>query len=136
MTSKDIRQADPTEDTVNVQDLTTRYLAVWNETDPAARRALIERIWAADGSYTDPLVEARGHEALDAAVAAVQAEFPGFEFRPAGPVDAHHRIARFGWELARPTDAEPLVVGFDVLTADEDGRITAVLGFLDKVPTA
>jgi hypothetical protein len=54
-------------------------------------------------------------------------------FTLAGPVDAHHRQARFTWGLG-PEGAEPLVVGFDVAVTDETGRLTAVLGFLDKVP--
>jgi hypothetical protein len=29
---------------------------------------------------------------------------------------------------------EPVVVGFDVAVAGDDGRLATVLGFLDKVP--
>ena len=49
--------------------------------------------------YIDPLVEVEGREALDATIAAVQQQFPGFVFTAAGPVDAHHRQARFSWGL-------------------------------------
>ncbi|MFJ5882124.1 nuclear transport factor 2 family protein [Kitasatospora cineracea] len=120
---------------MDLQHLAERYLAAWNETDPAARRKLVEETWSADGRYTDPLVETRGHEQFDAALAAVQAQFAGLVFR-LGPVDAHHDVARFTWELAPEGAAEPLVVGFDVLTAAADGRIATVVGFLDKVPAA
>jgi hypothetical protein len=48
-------------------------------------------------------------------------------------VDSHHRQARFTWGLG-PAEVEPLVIGFDVAVAGEDGRLTSVLGFLDKVP--
>jgi len=48
-------------------------------------------------------------------------------------VDSHHRQARFTWGLA-PDGAEPAVIGFDVAVAGDDGRLTRVLGFLDKVP--
>jgi hypothetical protein len=54
-------------------------------------------------------------------------------FTPAGPVDAHHQQARFTWGLG-PEGAEPVVIGFDVAVTGEDGRITSVHGFLDKVP--
>ncbi len=40
------------------------YLAMWNETDPKRRAQLIERAWANDGHYADPMLEARGHAAL------------------------------------------------------------------------
>ncbi|MFF7635598.1 nuclear transport factor 2 family protein [Kitasatospora sp. NPDC008050] len=120
----------------NIQDLAAHYLATWNETDAEARRKLIDTYWAADALYTDPLVEAAGRDAIDATIGAVQAQFPGLVFTlGANGVDAHHRIARFTWDLG-PAGAEALVVGFDVLVATEDGLIGAVHGFLDKVPAA
>ena len=119
----------------DLQDLAVRYIALWNETDPATRRRAVDELWAEQGSYTDPLVEARGREQFDGVLAAVQHDFPGMVFTLVGPVDAHHGIARFGWGLG-PGDGEALVVGFDVLVAGPDGRIAQVLGFLDKVPTA
>ena len=35
-----------------------RYIAIWNETDPARRRDLIARTWSEDASYLDPLMAA------------------------------------------------------------------------------
>ena len=116
-------------------DVIERYLECWNETDPAARRKLIEQVWAADASYTDPLAEVSGRAAIDATIAAVQGQFPGFVFTLAGPVDAHHRQARFSWNLG-PAGEEPVVAGSDVALTGPDGEITAVFGFLDKVPAA
>ena len=116
-------------------DVIERYLDCWNETDPAARHKLIEEVWAPDASYTDPLAEVTGRPAIDATIAAVQGQFPGFVFTLAGPVDAHHRQARFSWNLA-PEGAEPVVVGSDVALTGPDGQIVAVFGFLDKVPAA
>ena len=60
--------------------------------------------------------------------------FPAHVFTLAGPVDTAHGVARFSWRLGRDGDG-PLVVGFDVTTADTDGRLARVVGFLDKVPT-
>ena len=119
----------------DLQDLATRYLDLWNETDPAARRRAVDELWAEGGGYTDPLVRARGRDEFDATLAAVQRDFPGMVFTLLGPVDAHHDIARFRWELG-PEGAEALIVGFDVLVAAADGRIAQILGFLDRVPTA
>ncbi|MEW1909375.1 nuclear transport factor 2 family protein [Kitasatospora sp. NPDC085895] len=118
----------------DLQQIVEQYIAVWNETDGEARRAVIETLWAEDGSYTDPLVDVAGRDGLDATVAAVQGQFPGFVFT-LGPVDAHHHVARFTWGLG-PAGAEPLVEGFDVLALDGEGRIASVAGFLDKVPGA
>ena len=118
-----------------MQDVIERYLDCWNETDPAARRKLIEEVWAPDATYTDPLGDVAGRAAIDAAITAAQGQFPGYVFTLAGPVDAHHRQARFSWNLA-PAGEEPVVVGSDVALTGPDGQITAVFGFLDKVPAA
>jgi hypothetical protein len=116
-----------------MNDLIDRYLACWNETDSTTRRDLITKTWADDASYIDPLVDARGHDAIDAAIAATQGQFPGHIFALAGPVDAHHDVARFSWGLGRDGD-EPLVIGSDVASVGTDGRLARVVGFLDKVP--
>jgi len=116
-----------------MNDLIDRYLACWNETDAAARRDLIAKTWADDASYIDPLVDAHGHDAIDAAIAATQNQFPGHVFALAGPVDAHHDVARFSWGLGTDAD-EPLVIGSDVASVGTDGRLALVVGFLDKVP--
>ena len=119
-------------------DLAARYIATWNESDDAARRAALEQLWAPDGSYVDPVASATGPEQINAMIAAVRSQFPGFEFRLAGPVDGHHEQCRFTWELASPSqaDGEAPVVGFDVALAGDDDRLRAVLGFLDRVPAA
>ena len=116
-----------------MQEIIERYLAGWNETDPAKRRELIDAVWARDGSYTDPLADVRGREALDQLIGAVQQQFPGFVFTLGGAVDAHHGQVRFSWHLAPDGAAEPVVIGFDVAVLDGD-QIGSVYGFLDKVP--
>jgi hypothetical protein len=115
-------------------NLIDNYLACWNETDADARAALIAEHWSHRPTYIDPMVEVAGRDALDATIAAVQTQFPGFVFTPAGPVDTHHDVARFSWGLG-PAGEEPVVVGFDVVVTDEKGRIRSVLGFLDRVPS-
>jgi hypothetical protein len=116
-------------------DLAARYLAAWNQTDPAARRAAVADLFTEDARYTDPLADVTGRDAIEATIAAVQVQFPGFVFRLAGPVDAHHDQVRFTWHLG-PEGQEAPIVGFDVAVTDGDGRIRAVLGFLDRVPSA
>ena len=118
-----------------MNDLIAKYLETWNETDPVRRQKLIAEVFAADAQYTDPLAEVRGRGAIDALIGAVQEQFPGFVFTPAGPVDTHHQQARFTWGLGPDGDgAEPPVIGFDVAVTDEAGQIASVYGFLDKVP--
>jgi SnoaL-like domain len=116
-----------------MNDLIGKYLETWNETDPVRRQKLIAEVFAADAQYTDPLAEVRGRGAIDALIGAVQQQFPGFVFTPAGPVDAHHQQVRFTWGLG-PDGAEPAAIGFDVAVTDEAGQIASVYGFLDKLP--
>src|SRR5262245_6063330 len=112
--------------------LIEKYIAAWNATEAAARRQLVDEVFAADAAYTDPLAAVTGRDQIDALLAGVQGQFAGLEFQLAGPVDAHHDIVRFHWHLG-PRDAEPIVIGFDVAEIS-DGRIATVHGFLDKVP--
>jgi hypothetical protein len=114
---------------MNVSELVASYLQTWNETDPAARRKAIDELWAPDGIYADPMAVATGRDQIDATIGAVQGQFPGLAFTLAGRIDAHHNIARFTWSLG-----DDLVIGFDVLVLDAEGRVCAVHGFLDKVP--
>lgn len=114
-------------------NLAASYIATWNETDAARRGSAIEKLWAEDGSYVDPLVSVQGRDRIDATIAAAQTQFPSFEFRLVGRVDGHHDQCRFTWELG-PPDSEAPVVGFDVALVDGDGKLRSVLGFLDRVP--
>jgi len=109
------------------------YLATWNCTDMAERTRLLAQHWSPDATYVDPLAEASGTSAIDATIGAVHAQFPGFVFTQVGRPDTHHQQTRFQWGLG-PADSDPIIVGFDVVVTDGDGRIRQVLGFLDKVP--
>ena len=113
-------------------DAAQRYFTAWNAAGADLTDA-VAKAWTENGTYVDPLTDVRGHEQVVAAIAGVHEQFPGFVFRPLGTVDGHHDTARFAWELVAPDGTAP-VAGSDVIVLDEDGRISAVLGFLDRVP--
>ncbi|WP_317447085.1 nuclear transport factor 2 family protein [Streptomyces collinus] len=113
-----------------------RYFEAWNATDADALTKAVAAAWSEEGSYTDPMADVRGHEQIAAVIGAVHEQFPGFEFRQTGEVDGNHHIARFSWELVSVADDSAPVAGSDVITLGEDGRITSVLGFLDRLPEA
>ena len=115
--------------------IASTYIAMWNAEDPSQRHSLAQALCAENVRYTDPLVDVTGLDALEATIGAVQAQFPGFAFTLIGAVDAHHDQARFGWELG-PAGIPAPVAGFDVVTTDAAGKVTRVLGFLDRVPSA
>ncbi|GJD48307.1 hypothetical protein OPKNFCMD_1024 [Methylobacterium crusticola] len=111
-----------------------RYIAIWNETDPARRRALLAAAWTETGTYADPLMAGTGHAQIDGLVAAVQSRFPGMRFRLTGRPDGHGDHLRFTWALG-PEGGEGLVEGTDFATL-EAGRLARVTGFLDRVPAS
>ena len=114
-----------------IEQLVDQYLAVWNETDPDARRALIARTWTEDGTYLDPLLEGDGHAGIDATIGDAQPRFPGLPFRRTSDVDAHHNVVRFSWALG-PEDSPALAgIDFGVIA---DGRFGSITGFFDFMP--
>ena len=124
------------EATTPIRDVVDRYISVWNEPDADARSRAVAELWTEDGTYTDPLAAAEGHEAIEAVIAGAREQFPGHVFKLIGDIDAHHDIVRSGWELVPKGGDESVVVGFDVAVAASDGRLRDVYGFLDKVPAA
>ncbi|MEV0934396.1 nuclear transport factor 2 family protein [Streptomyces phaeochromogenes] len=111
-----------------------RYFEAWNAGGKEALTKAVAAAWTADGTYTDPLSDVRGHDGITAVIAGAHEQFPGFEFRLTGAVDGHHDLARFSWELVAVADGSAPVAGFDVITLSDDGRIRSVHGFLDRVP--
>jgi hypothetical protein len=123
---------------IDYEALATSYLEVWNEPDEAIRAKSAAELYAADAGYIDPLVVAEGVDTIVATIGAVQQQFPGWTFRLAGPVDGHHNQVRFTWTLgpAGTDSANAPVIGFDVAVLDAEGKVSAVYGFLDRVPAA
>lgn len=115
------------------EKLVEQYINLWNETDPAARRAAIDALFTDDVRFIDPMSAVRGRAEVDWTIGGVQAQFPGFVITRVGAVDGHHDQARFTWEMGLPGQPAP-VAGFDVITVAADGRVDQVLGFLDRVP--
>jgi len=118
--------------TTPIGEVVDGYFAMWNETDQARRREVIEATWTSDASYVDPMFDAEGQDALDAMVAGVHEQFPGHRFRPTGTVDVHNDRARWGWELAGPGDGSTVFSGVDFAVLAADGRLREVTGFFEQ----
>lgn len=106
------------------------YLAAWNETDAAERRALVARTWTEDGDYLDPLAGAAGHDGISGLIGAVQEQYPGHRFVLASGPDRHNDRVRFSWHLVGENG--PVAVGIDFATVADDGRLRTVTGFLEQ----
>lgn len=118
------------------EDAIQRYFAAWNASGAEEVEKAVAAAFTEDGTYTDPLVEVKGHEGIAAAISGAHAQFPGYAFKQTGTPDAHHDIARFTWELVSKADGSAPAAGFDVIVLAEDGRIRTVNGFLDRLPGA
>ena len=119
-----------------MQEIIERYIAAWNETDPARRRGLVDSLWAADGSYTDPLADAHGREEIDGLIGAVQGQFPGPGVPARRPCRREPQPGPVHLAPGPVRRRRALVIGFDVAVLDASGQIRSVHGFLDKVPAA
>ena len=82
-----------------------RYIALWNETNPQRRLTLMAELWTETGTYADPLMRGEGHDEIDALIAGVQGQFPGFRFAVVGQPDGHG-----GYSTASPGNSAPRAV--------------------------
>src|SRR3984893_4924355 len=79
----------------NLADLLPENLyRVFNETDLDKRKAAIADLWNEDGIFIDPLGVHQGHEKLNAAVTALQHQFPGSVFRVTSPIQENFGVGR------------------------------------------
>ena len=133
-------------------ELVDRYVAVWNEVDPDVRCAAVRELWAEDGvhvlqppremldaaaaiGFINPVLEARGHRALEARVTRAHDEFvaPG-QFR------FHHRqdavrlgdVVKFRWEMVPAGGGDAAAVGLEFLKLGADGRILSDYQFIEQ----
>ena len=136
---------------LDVKDLTSRYVAAWNEPDPARRRQAIQALWAEDGihvlqppaefrqaaaglGFTSAALEARGHDELEARVTRAYQDFvaPGqFTFRPRDNADALRNVVKFSWEMVPAGGGEATATGLEILILGPDGRIEADYQFIE-----
>jgi len=118
----------------NANQLVVSYLAAWNETNPARRRELVAQTWGGCGSYVDAHRHGEGHDGIDAMIATAQGMFPGYRLRLVSKIEAHNGNFRFSWAAGGAEGAPLFLAGTDFATVGEDGRITAVVGFVDASP--
>jgi hypothetical protein len=133
-------------------ELPARYMTMWNEPSPDARRALVERLWTPDGrqildppqpirdeaarvGFPNPTLVVRGHDELTARVARAYEEFvaPG-EFRFAVRDDARllGDLLTFSWEMVTVADATRAGGGTDIMLLSADGRIETAYQLIDR----
>ncbi|MEV4083363.1 hypothetical protein ACIBI7_21225 [Nonomuraea fuscirosea] len=135
---------------IDIRELVGRYVAVWNQPNAGLRRKAVAELWTEDGVQllqppqeireaaaalgVTPVLEARGHEALEARVTRSYEKFvaPGeFFFRPRDNADRLADIVKFTWEMVPTDGSEPAGAGLEILVLGADGRIQTDYQFIE-----
>ena len=119
------------------------YLALWNEPDADQRRRMIAELWTEDarhilqppqeiraiaaqpGIASTAILEARGHEEIDARATSAYEHWVGSEglaFRGRADAERLGDVVKFHWE-AVAADGEVVAVGLVFLVLAAHGRI-------------
>jgi len=122
----------------NLDEVMVAYIEAWNTPEERTRRNLLDRCWADDGTYTDPISEVRGKEALVAHIGRFLSEGPsgrgpGYRIPIGSGVEQHHGMIRFSWVLLDP-ESTTVFEGLDVGELTADGRLKRIVGFFGPPP--
>jgi len=106
-------------------DLVDRYVAMWNEPDPAIRHAQIAQLWSREGVLIHGTSVSEGHVAIEAEAARM------FDAHVAkgqlalseNNTHAHHGLVKFRWKLAGSDNGVASAAWSNLLVLDEFGRI-------------
>jgi hypothetical protein len=109
------------------------YMDAYSEPDPALRAQLVAKTFAPDAELIDPPIDGKGHAGITEMMGGVLGHYPDHRFRRTTGIDAHHNVARYGWELVDSAGTVALD-GTDVAEFDDGGAISRVLGFLGELP--
>ncbi len=113
----------------SIDDLVTRYVAVWSEPDDAARRDQVAALWGEDATHVLEARQMRGHAEIAERVAAAYCDLvadKGFAFTLAHGFDgvqAHHDAVTFDVTMAPAGGGAVAWIGRMVLLLGSDGRI-------------
>lgn len=118
---------------MSTKEVIETYLAAWNEQDEAKIKSLLEKCWADDATYTDPISDVKGRDGLFSAITGFHAQMPGGAIEATSSFDEHHLRVRFGWRLIGGPQE---LAGIDVGTMTADGKLQSIIGFWGANPPA
>lgn len=111
-----------------VEALISAYCDAWNEPDAEKRAVMLSAVWADDGVYIDPAVQAKGVSELSAHIGRVLERNPETRIRRISRVDVHHGLLRFSFARVTP-DGSMLREGVDFGEVSGDGKLVRIVGF-------
>lgn len=113
---------------MELSELILRYTAAWCEPDHALRQEALERVWAEDGTYTDPTAHVVGRRELIEHIGGFFEQFPGARIELTSGIDAHHEKIRFTWRMVL-ADGKVFLEGVDFGELSADGKLHRIVGF-------
>lgn len=116
------------------EDLAKRYTHIWNEADPAARRAQIAALWAENGTHYVRQREVHGHADLETRVATshqTNVAERNYWFEVNGGVEHLRDMVKFNWRMVPKGGVAVAATGLIVCLLAEDGRIRIDYQFID-----
>jgi hypothetical protein len=116
-------------------ELADRYVCLWNEPDPLARRRMVDELFAADGTHVDQRADVTGRDAIADLIARRHRRLVltgGFAFRSRRNADGFRNVVRFNWELLPAGTDAVRAVGLDLLTLNDDGQIRMDYQFMQR----
>jgi hypothetical protein len=110
---------------VNLDSVIENYVAAWNASDPAKRRARIRSLWAEDGVTCYRLLDAHGYDAIEGRVAGSWDKWlrDGKYIFKRARSSYHHDIIRFDFVMVTVPDGEVEARGLSFLIFDCNDRI-------------
>ncbi|MEU4293143.1 nuclear transport factor 2 family protein [Kribbella sp. NPDC026596] len=109
-----------------------RYVDFWNASTEDEQQRLATTTFATTVAYHAPVGVLHGVDELIGFRDQFADHSPNYRFETRTLPQAHHGRARLEWELT--VDKTSFATGTDVLELDEEGRIVAIAGFLDRAP--
>ena len=104
-----------------------RFLALWAEADPVARRAALADLASPDVAFKDAYGCTSGLDDLSEHIGATRIHMPGLRLRRSGDVRQCQGTALADW-VAEGPDGQPRASGTNVFDLAPDGRIARVVG--------
>lgn len=131
-----LRMSFPGAAMTDFNDLTDRYVALWNERDDSKRRREIEALWVPDGIECTKSRVVQGYQPIYERVTASHEKNVrdcGNVFRSCGNADGHHGLIKFNWTMNSRETGDLVATGAYVLVVEESGRIRAAYFFNEPI---
>jgi len=124
--------SQPAPSQATLDDTVRAYCAAWSELNLERRRELLEKVWANEGNYTDPLSHVEGREALVKLIDGFLQQYPGSKVVASSHADFHHGMLRFTWKFIG-SDGKTVNEGIDFGVVGSDGKFQQIVGFFGAI---